>query len=338
MSDTPWYVSVGVAVIGGLFGVAGNQLLERFRARNALQHAELDARRTYEYEARTRLYTEAEPLLFQLYEQADLAADRIADLALRGKRGQLGKGGWLSDEWAYYRPSTIYMLLAPGATFLQLRDRVTFLDLSLDSALDLQYRLARAAYDSWSSDFALAKHATKIAYNPNDTQEWQGLLPGKRERPMLGLLVKTDGHTRVQTYTEFEDLFERKTPRTLKSKSFDDFSELFDERFTQVARPILWRVLVSQYFCYLALRNVRDQYQDARATGGLPRPDANGILRAVSTVDERDLNFGAEGAADAIAIGKRYLTHTLFSKESFQKCSESQCAACSMNGRPASDM
>lgn len=169
--DTPWYVAVGVAVIGGVFGIGGNQLLERLKARNAMRSAELDARRSYEYEARKRLYSEAEPLLFQLYEESGQAADQIADLAHRAKRGQLGKGGFLSDEWSYYRPSTIYMLLAPGATFLQLRDRVTFLDLSLDPVLDLQYRLALAAYEAWSSDFALAKHTPRLPYSPNESQQ-----------------------------------------------------------------------------------------------------------------------------------------------------------------------
>jgi hypothetical protein len=333
MGDTPAWVTFTAIGLTGAISIVGNQLLERYKARNAAASAERDARRGYEYEARKRLYTAAEPLLFQLYEHAGNAVERIADLAKRSGEGHLGPDGWLTDNWRYYRTSTFYNLLAPGAAFWLLRERITFLDLSLDPVLEFQYKVAFAAYETWSADFALARQAPRIAYDPNADQHWQGILPGDRERPLHALFVGDGEASRIMTYIEFEDAYDQKTSRL--RKEIAGFIEIF-EGFTPASHPVLWRVLVAQYFVYRALRIGRARYRTVRSDQRR-RPDATSllspqsILEAASESASGDLTYGASeddrSTGDvAVKLGRRYLAHTLCSEASYYACQD--CKRC----------
>ena len=57
-----------------------NERLALLNIRLSRQAAEESARRAYEYEARQRLYTEIQPLLFQLSELCESSFDRIVNL------------------------------------------------------------------------------------------------------------------------------------------------------------------------------------------------------------------------------------------------------------------
>jgi hypothetical protein len=90
--------------------------------------SERDARRDYDYEARKRLYKEAEPLLFRLSEASEAALHRIFSLARTARNGDLGsEGNWL-DSPEYFMASTIYTLLVPAVVFRLLQDRLTLVD------------------------------------------------------------------------------------------------------------------------------------------------------------------------------------------------------------------
>jgi hypothetical protein len=58
--------------------------------------AERNARRDYEYDARKRLYSEIEPLLFQLFEALEESHYRVRSLARTSRNGNLP--GWLGGR------------------------------------------------------------------------------------------------------------------------------------------------------------------------------------------------------------------------------------------------
>lgn len=331
MGDTPWQTSVAVATVTAVLSVAGNQWIERYKARTAVQKAEQDARRSYEYDARKKLYTDAEPVLFQLDEHAGNAVERISHLADLARRGRLGAGGWLTDKFTYYRPSTFYMLLAPGAAMWLLRERVTFLDLSLDPVLDFQHKLGFAGYEAWSADFPLARQRPRLAYTPSDDQKWQGLFPGERERPLRALIAGEGAEARVKTYAEFEDEYKRK--RSHLNREIAAFAGLFDG-FTPATHPVLWRVLVAQYFVYRALRRGRD-LQAGAGQDGKRVIDAGAIVAELAQERAAELMSGADPDGTrldeaAVSSGKLYLTHVLTHAGSFYTCA--LCAASEEHG------
>ena len=93
------------------------------------------ARLDYVYEARKRLYSEFQPLLFQMVDGCDGARNRIRDSMVAGAReehllwpGRLGKG-WIDDP--NHMISTTWDLLAPLAFFRLGQQKLTGLDLSV---------------------------------------------------------------------------------------------------------------------------------------------------------------------------------------------------------------
>lgn len=60
-----------------------------FAAENEEKKSAAAARRDYEYEAMKRLYTDVEPLLFQLYEALEEAQHRVASLCRTSRNGNL---------------------------------------------------------------------------------------------------------------------------------------------------------------------------------------------------------------------------------------------------------
>jgi hypothetical protein len=232
---------------------------------NDLQVArsDLDARRDYEYEARKRLYLNAEPLVFQLYDAAGDAMEKVRDLAQRSREGHLGPDGYLSDNYTYYTPSTVYELLAPCALFWLLRETVTFLDLALDRGLERQYQTARLIYEVPIKHFQFAHFKPAIKYDPNRSPDddsdieriattWQGLLPRELERPVMALLVTApNGKTSLVNYARFEDALNRSNSATYRNTR--EFSKLL-YGFSPQDKPVLWRVLIGCFFACRAFR------------------------------------------------------------------------------------
>ncbi|MGA8534816.1 MAG: hypothetical protein WB615_11980 [Candidatus Tumulicola sp.] len=335
------FVSIVSAIISlaGIFYTQAKQSDTNARIeqlRDSLQSARdaTAARREYEYEARRRLYAEAQPLLFQMYEYAGLASERIPDLAKRALRGNLGSDGWLTDRTGYYLPFTIYTLLAPTVTFFLLRDKLTLFDLTLDATLELNYNLSYAAYDAWSNDFPLAHQAPAIEYDPNTTQKWEGLMEGERDRPAR-VLVDPSGKPRLITYAEFEDQYLQ--PRSKLNSELKVFKQMI-HGFTPSSRPVLWRVLVSQFFVYRALRVALDSSKRRGDAATVPAIDLAQLLEEATTVFDGMLIWGNTEAdrtasLDAIRIGRRYLAHTLLGKTSFRSCPE--CRECTWENNVA---
>jgi hypothetical protein len=80
--------------------------LETLKNELANLNAERNARRSYEYDARKRLYAVTEPLLSQLSERAGEQRAGVLGLARTARNGNLGSGrNWLTKD-PYYLHST----------------------------------------------------------------------------------------------------------------------------------------------------------------------------------------------------------------------------------------
>jgi hypothetical protein len=265
--------------------------LKRLEAELAEKKAERDARRDYEYEARKRLYHECSPLLFQLADQAASALSRIQGLAASAAQGNLQPGptSWLtSTRDRYYRTSTEYRLLSPCATLKLLQQRLTKLDLSLDTDFHLTYVLARQAARSLGDDFDIAALGSKaLEYDPHSNKAetltskradiyWQQGVPrGILENAVEALLVKeADGTSRVMTFLEFEQHLTREEDSIIKS-AIGRIRYLFAD-FHPKERPILWRLLLVNACIYRVLQILADrdhaqtQYPDLKKLLRMP--------------------------------------------------------------------
>jgi hypothetical protein len=228
--------------------------------------AKKQARLDYEYEARKRLYHECEPLVFELLEFAENAADRIRGLARAARQGDLP--GWLSEEGDdYYIASTMYYLLAPVAVFKLMRRRLTIVDMTLDQNIATQYQLAKQIAWSFADDFDFAwgLKVCELKYTPNDPawktlrpgneeQYWrQGLPYGRLDNAVESLIVRIhepDGGLRVMGFGEFESELHKKDSTV--GQAFTIVRDLFTS-FHPAKRPVLWRVLVTQVHLYTAI-------------------------------------------------------------------------------------
>lgn len=232
--------------------------------------SEKNARRQYEFEARKKLYQEYEPLLFQLIETSDDALYRIKSIARAAKNGNLNDDGWLS-VFEYYAKSTIYKLFVPLAIYKIMQKKLTLVDLTVDSHLELRYRLAKQLYITYTDDFEFAKIINPIMYDPNNP-EWQelreensitywrqGLPMGLLDIILDILIEKTNGEKeRVIGYGEFE----KKLITNESAKNDINLAKDIYLNFHPAERPVLWRILISQAQIFKALINLQNAKQE----------------------------------------------------------------------------
>lgn len=248
-------VALGTAVLGARFkSRSDTQMAELTASLNEEQH-ERDAQRDYQYEARKRLYTDLQPLLFQLTELCGSAYRHTRGLARTARQGHLGPDtdSWLvSDD--YYLRSTVYRLMVPVAALQLIRRRLTSLDLSLDDAIGTQYRFARALSGTWNSGFDLAAVAPALEYRPHDNAAKEGvhqhpevfalqhLYAGQIDQIVSTMLVKDDEGLRYRGYGEFEAAYD--DDENVR-KNVAPLLQLF-AGFHPRTHPVLWRMLIVQ--------------------------------------------------------------------------------------------
>jgi hypothetical protein len=183
-------------------------------SRRATSRCQLD----YEYEARKRLYTEFQPLLFQLVELSERAYYRIFGFAESSGQGHLRDDGmnWLEAE--YYRLSSYYRLFAPLAVFRLCQRRLTLVDLSVDPRVRRQYALAKLCYLTWHQGFELAHTEPSLPYEIYDRSAarstdprrdaMQHVVAGHLDQIADALIFREpDGVLRCATYGEFEQRY-----------------------------------------------------------------------------------------------------------------------------------
>lgn len=246
--------------------------------KNTLTEAqeERNARRDYQYEARKRLYQEYEPLLFQLVELSESALSRIRNLAGMASQGHLEPGpGWLSREGEYYLRTTMYRLISPLAIVRLIQRRLTLVDLTVDTVINYQYRLAKYLYHSFSDDFDFAMRGEpklELDYDPAfeydpyarvDPQQYK-LNPAKLWRQGISLdRIDTAADTLIIPQPEgpfimSSDQFTREflQGNSTVRRNFTPVYNLFLDFHPRI-RPVLWRLLITQAHIYTTLQNIR---------------------------------------------------------------------------------
>ena len=163
----PWYVAILVAIITGVLGLVASGLSLVFTARTQGKQIELkdrldrmareeDAWRSYQFEARKRLYTDVRPLLFQIAEYSYLGRNRIIRV-LRNEIRVRDKVG-----------TTSLRIFAPLVLGRELQRRLTSVDLTLDPAVRAQYAVIREMLINLHAGRAIAKVEPRIPYHTND--------------------------------------------------------------------------------------------------------------------------------------------------------------------------
>ena len=283
--------------------------LETYRQELAENTNAAAARRAYEYEARKRLYSQVEPLLFHLHESLEEAHYRVRSLARTSRSGNLrgGRASWLGGD-GYYLRSTMYKLVLPVVHFRLMQRRVTFVDLTLDDSIGLRYKLMKLYVRSFTDDFTLANFQPAIAYNPNvdhgtgvRAEPRQALVLGDLENVADLLIVGADDSARAMQFGEFEALLDA-TPR---NESLGELVAMF-LHFSPESRPVLARLLMAQACLAYVILSVYHSPADAA--------DLTERLRAFATSDEaiRELGWSdTDRRAPDLDVALRYWSERL---------------------------
>jgi hypothetical protein len=243
---------------------ATQSALQKSQAVLTEEQSEKQSRLDYEYEARKRLYHDCEPLVFQLLEFSEHAADRIRGLARTARQGDLPR--WLSGD-EYYMASTLYYLLAPMAVYKLMRRQLTVVDMRLDRNIARHYQCAKRLTWSFADDFSFAwgLQVCAIEYDPNNpewqtlrlakpTKYWrQGLPYGHLDNAVESMVLRDDksgGDLRIIGFGEFESALHNSGSSVCQA--FTIIQDIFTD-FHPATRPILWRILVAQAHIYASI-------------------------------------------------------------------------------------
>ena len=182
------------AILAYTTKVRADSRLAELQSRLSEDRESRNAQRDYEYEARKRLYSELQPVLFQLADRAERALARIETSIVNGARsgvvrwpGRLGTG-WRNDP--SHMISTVWELIVPLAYYRIIQQRLTSVDLSVDPLMQWQYTLVRALYNSWSAS-QLAEISPCIEHEDEQLETRQFVLSGRLEQA-VDRLVRQD--------------------------------------------------------------------------------------------------------------------------------------------------
>jgi hypothetical protein len=241
----PWYGVVIAAVITGILGLVSGVISLLLARRNETRQAafqqkldnltkEQDARRSYEFDARKRLYTEVRPLLFQISEQGYSGLDRI-------KRALMGQVALDRNVG-----SSALRIFAPIVLGRELQQRLTSVDLTLDQSIRLQYMIVRELQHNLHAGRAVAAIDPKIPYReqpysaePRGHMTWSQL-----ERAVEFFTVREpNGHVRPLRQGELDERMANDEQRT--KNTLMDLEALFGHLPINSSR-ILVRLLFAQ--------------------------------------------------------------------------------------------
>jgi hypothetical protein len=255
------------------------------------QRAERDARRDYEYEARKRLYTQCEPVIFEAMELAENFRHRVVSIARCSRMGWLRPDGtgWLApSEDDYYIESTAFFLLAPATSFKLIQRRLTAIDLALEPRVHFQYQLLKLAFLSYTWDYELAERVPSLNYHPDDADPGapnseQLLVQAPRVYRRQGLyvgivnqladaLVSDATDSRCKSLGEF--CAELKDRESRLGQLSGEISGLI-YGFHPESQPILWRTFVVQYLLFGIILRTQSNRFDADSDWSQIFPDQN---------------------------------------------------------------
>ncbi len=219
------------------------------------QSEQAAARRSYEYEARKRLYSTVRPMLFELGELAETSNRRI-DKILSGVI-RLGP-----DASAVV--TTAYRIAAPLVLVHAIQRQLTTVDLRLDQQLRDQYLVARQLLLVLNSGRELAQAPPPIAYEYQDLDDRQHLSVRQLDGLLETLTVRDgDGRPRLAGFFQFqEDCEDPASPRSAWPAAAFRLLGHADPHAT----PVLWRILATH-------RLLQQRLLDLLAHDGFPQAD-----------------------------------------------------------------
>lgn len=260
-------------------------------ARYTDENAERAAQRDYRYEALKHLYTEVQPLLFQMRGPLRQASDHLLNLARASREGDLGRGPaswWL--QGSYYLNATMYRFTLPAAYHRLMGSHLALIDVSLDRKTALVYALLDEYVRAWRADFDLAdliygKGVYKAIDNPvaadgHDAQ--QGLFAGHRDEMIDLFLVGKDNDLRARRFGEFETAM----------RDHDNAATIAPLKTILIGsapaqRPVLWAIL-------LILGSLAEVIEWVLQQGGVPDPLEKGRAMAEDDVRWRNLSHATD--------------------------------------------
>lgn len=303
--------SIGAAAIA----FRAQQRLAPLTAALDEQRAESDARRSYEYEARKRLYSVYEPLRVRMLDCTDNAMRQIAEII---QAPGPGRPGYSSAE--YRLNATVYYLLAPLVVARMVERRLTLVDLGLDERIHTEFVLAQAICRSLADEFLAAELDPLLPYSPY-VQGWrekrqecpqrfrrQGLPIGRLNTALDMLHVsRPGGEETLTTFGEFEPLLRDLDPADLRSGP-GAARDLFSG-FDPVTCPVLWRVLLIQALLYWCFQQVvfgeglpsPGQLEDAFAASGVH-------ARLLAALQSRPDAAAADSLSTTVKVAVSYFT------------------------------
>jgi hypothetical protein len=251
-----------IGLVGSLSGVAGGLAVKVWEARQKAADEERSslraAERSYQFDALKRLYTDFQPLIFELVEACDSASRRFGNLCKASRQGalDLGPRNWLNDEAnPYYLLSTIYRFMAPVVLFKLCRRRLTFVDLRVNDHVRQQYALARLIYQTWNDGYEMKALSPFIDYEPTSrwlkpsdprasTHVMQHIVIGELDLIAEAMTITgPDGRQRCMDFGEFLEAY--KNAKSTLHERAAILTDLFRD-FSPDRRPILWRLLLVQ--------------------------------------------------------------------------------------------
>lgn len=246
-------VSVVTAAVSSSFRRRSETELARLQDKLSEERNERAARRDYVYEAQKRLYTEFQPVLFQMMERSNGALNRIKGMAESAREGRILWPGRLGDGWKddpNHMISTSWDLLAPLALFRIGQQKLTGLDMSVDAVTGWQYLLARELYSSWGMGGELAAEEPTLTFDDEERATRQHVLSGHLEL-VADCLIRHDeqGQLSCIRFSDFSSAL-RKDP---------EFAEVLSHitlpltNFHPQHKPVLWRLLLTQAHLHAAI-------------------------------------------------------------------------------------
>jgi hypothetical protein len=248
-------VSVVTAAVSSSFRRHNETELEKLKNQLAEEQGESAARRDYVYDARKRLYTEFQPVLFQMMERCSGATVRIKGMAESARTGRIIWPGRLGEGWKddpNHMISTSWDLMMPLALFRIGQQKLTGVDMSVDKVTGWQYLLARELYSSWGMGYQLAAEKPILRHDDEERETRQYILSSHLEQ-IADCLIRRDeqGQLNCIRFSEFSNAF------------FKDGDPEFTDALSHITlpltnfhpqgKPVLWRLLLVQAHLHAAI-------------------------------------------------------------------------------------
>jgi hypothetical protein len=228
-------VSLLVAIFSVTFTARTQAELSRLNASLAQQRDEEAAHRDYIYDARKRLYTEVNPLLFRLREACPESIWRIRRIVNQEIEVCYDK---------YHVRTSTQRLVQPLVVAQEIQRHMTAVDLGVDPTIKAQYIVSRELL--WilhaGKDIAAAPPAIIYRGEGGPEELRQHLTVAQLQR-LVDVFTKQeeDGTRRPLKLSELED---RKSKKDI-AKVLKQTETLFGSA-SPSSKPVLWRLLIAQ--------------------------------------------------------------------------------------------